>query len=77
MDAMKSALKGMSLDANSAQRVRSRLSKELDGMLARGRTLLSLGRIDTATVNQLPCTVRQVQQGQSRQVGQPRTGRGR
>ncbi|WP_156902208.1 hypothetical protein [Azohydromonas australica] len=66
------------MDAPSAQRVLSRLSERLDGMLARGQALPSLGRFDMTTVSQLPTyTVRQVQQGQSRQVGQPRPGRGR
>lgn len=78
MNAMRSGLKAMNLDANSAQRVLSRLSERLDGMLARGQELPSLGRFDMAAVSQRPAyTARPVQQGQAQQVGQPRPGRGR
>jgi hypothetical protein len=78
MNAMRSGLKAMNLDANSAQRVLSRLSERLDGMLAKGQALPSLGRFDMTAVSQLPAyTARQVQQGVSQQIGQPRPGRGR
>lgn len=78
MNAMRSGLKAMNLDSNSAQRVLSRLSERLDGMLAKGQPLPSLGRFDMTAVSQLPTyTARQAQQGLSQQIGQPRPGRGR
>jgi hypothetical protein len=78
MNAMRSGLKAANLDAPSAQRVLSRLSERLDGMLAKGQPLPSLGRFDMTAVSRLPAyTARQVQQGLSQQIGQPRAGRGR
>lgn len=78
MNAMRSATKALNLDAPSTQRVLSRLSERLDGILARGQALPSLGRFDMAAVSLLPAyTARPVQRAPSQQVGSPRPGRGR
>lgn len=78
MNAMRSAMEKLGLDAPSSQRVLSRLSERLDEMVARGQALPSLGRFDMTAASQMPAyTARQVQQGQSQQIDQPRPGRGR
>jgi hypothetical protein len=72
------SLQGLKLKASSAQRILSCPSERLDGMLARGQALLSLGQFNMTAASQLPAyTVRQAQESLAQQIGQPHPCRSR